>query len=299
MKIAWSKIYAHPLPQGHRFPMEKYDLLYEQLIYEGLISESQVIKPKPLENDVIALTHSIEYIHKLETGNLTRAEERKTGFPYSALLLQREKTIMNGTLLCSKYAKDNGAALNVAGGTHHAFKDRGEGFCLYNDQAIAASYLLDMNFAKKILIIDLDVHQGNGTASIFENDHRVFTFSMHGKSNYPIHKENSDLDIELKDGINDGEYLSILEPNLNKVFQITEPDFVFFQSGVDVLASDKLGKLGLTIQGCKERDRMVIETCFKKNLPLTVSMGGGYSPQIKDIIEAHSNTFRLVYEYYG
>ncbi len=299
MRVAWSCLYAHPLPQGHRFPMEKYNLLYEQLIYEGVIDETSVIRPNLLSNDIIGLVHDALYIEKLERGNLSRIEERKTGFPFSPLLLEREKTIMDGTLQCAIDAKNNGAALNIAGGTHHAFRDRGEGFCLYNDIAIAAGYLLEENLSKKILIIDLDVHQGNGTASIFENDDRVFTFSMHGKSNYPIHKEKSDLDVELNDNIEDNEYLSILENHLKLAFELSEPDFIFYQSGVDVLASDKLGKLGLSINGCKERDRMVIETCYQKNLPLTVSMGGGYSPQIRDIIEAHANTYRLVSQIYG
>ncbi len=299
MRVAWSCLYAHPLPQGHRFPMEKYNLLYEQLIYEGVIDETSVIRPNLLSNDIIGLVHDALYIEKLERGNLSRVEERKTGFPFSPLLLEREKTIMDGTLQCAIDARNNGAALNIAGGTHHAFRDRGEGFCLYNDIAIAAGYLLEENLSKKILIIDLDVHQGNGTASIFENNDRVFTFSMHGKSNYPIHKEKSDLDVELNDNIEDNEYLSILENHLKLAFELSEPDFIFYQSGVDVLASDKLGKLGLSINGCKERDRMVIETCYQKNLPLTVSMGGGYSPQIRDIIEAHANTYRLVSQIYG
>ncbi len=299
MRVAWSCLYAHPLPQGHRFPMEKYNLLYEQLIYEGVIDETSVICPNLLSNDIIGLVHDALYIEKLERGNLSRIEERKTGFPFSPLLLEREKTIMDGTLQCAIDARNNGAALNIAGGTHHAFRDRGEGFCLYNDIAIAAGYLLEENLSKKILIIDLDVHQGNGTASIFENNDRVFTFSMHGKSNYPIHKEKSDLDVELNDNIEDNEYLSILENHLKLAFELSEPDFIFYQSGVDVLASDKLGKLGLSINGCKERDRMVIETCYQKNLPLTVSMGGGYSPQIRDIIEAHANTYRLVSQIYG
>jgi len=186
--------------------------------------------------------------------------------------------------------------MNIAGGTHHAFSDRGEGFCMLNDQAIGAKYLQQKGLAKKILIVDLDVHQGNGTAEIFEDDESVFTFSMHGKANYPFHKETSDLDIPLENGTTDQEYLAILKDTLPKLITTEKPDFIFYQSGVDILESDKLGKLSLTIEGCKERDRFVLQTCFDNNIPVMCSMGGGYSKDIKIIIEAHANTFRLAQE---
>jgi acetoin utilization deacetylase AcuC-like enzyme len=182
--------------------------------------------------------------------------------------------------------------MNIAGGTHHAFTSRGEGFCLLNDQAIAAKWLLNKGIVQKILIIDLDVHQGNGTASIFSNNSHVFTFSMHGKNNYPLKKELSDLDVELNDGISDNEYLFLLEKSLDNVCDGFKPDFVFYQSGVDVIETDKLGRLGLTLNGCRKRDRMVFETVRQLDVPVVCSMGGGYSPQIKHIVEAHANTFR-------
>jgi len=187
----------------------------------------------------------------------------------------------------------------VAGGTHHAFADRGEGFCCFNDQAVAANYLLDKGLARKILIVDLDVHQGNGTASIFRDEPRVFTFSMHGERNYPLRKEQSDLDIGLPDGMEDEAYLNILKENLPRIADEFQPDFVFYQSGVDVLASDKLGRLHLTRQGCRERDWFVLSFCKRNRIPVAVSMGGGYSPRIADIVEAHANTFRVAQELFG
>ena len=188
--------------------------------------------------------------------------------------------------------------MNIAGGTHHAFYDRGEAFCMLNDQAIAANYILDNGLGKKILIIDLDVHQGNGTASIFKNNNSVFTLSFHGKNNYPFRKEKSDLDIELDDNTDDEIYLNLLKETIPEILDKTEPDFIFYLSGVDVLKNDKLGRLSMSIEGCKERDKYIIETCYNNSIPIQISMGGGYSSILKDIIEAHSNTFRLAQEIY-
>lgn len=298
LKIAWTEIYAHPLPKNHRFPMEKYNLLPEQLLYEGTVSHENFFAPAALPEGLVLRTHDANYWKKLKSLSLDRKEERKTGFPLSQQLVEREVTIMNGTLMAAKYALEFGIAMNIAGGTHHAFTDRGEGFCLLNDIAIAANYLLDEGLAKKVLVVDLDVHQGNGTAQIFEQEPRVFTFSMHGASNYPMHKEKSDLDIGLPDGIEDDAYLKILRENLPRLMDEVAPDFVFFQSGVDVLATDKLGRLGMTIAGCKERDRTVLQTCFNNNIPVVASMGGGYSQKIAHIVEAHANTYRLAQEIY-
>lgn len=298
LKIAWTEIYAHPLPKNHRFPMEKYNLLPEQLLYEGTVSHENFFAPAALPEGLVLRTHDANYWKKLKSLSLDRKEERKTGFPLSQQLVAREVTIMNGTLMAAKYALEFGIAMNIAGGTHHAFTDRGEGFCLLNDIAIAANYLLDEGLAKKVLVVDLDVHQGNGTAQIFEQEPRVFTFSMHGASNYPMHKEKSDLDIGLPDGIEDDAYLKILRENLPRLMDEVAPDFVFFQSGVDVLATDKLGRLGMTIAGCKERDRTVLQTCFNNNIPVVASMGGGYSQKIAHIVEAHANTYRLAQEIY-
>jgi len=298
LKIAWSEIYAHPLPDGHRFPMEKYNLLPEQLRFEGTVSDENFFKPVPLSDELILLTHDADYLCNLQEQKLSYKEIRAMGFPLSKALVQREITIMHGTLEAARFAKQFGIAMNIAGGTHHAFRKRGEGFCLLNDLAIAANVLIKEQLAKQILIIDLDVHQGNGTASIFENTASVFTFSMHGANNYPLHKEHSDLDIPLPDGIEDKAYLQILDENLKTIFYNFQPDFIFYQSGVDVLKSDKLGKLGLSISGCKQRDRMVLALAKNNQIPIVAAMGGGYSERIADIVEAHANTFRLAQALY-
>ncbi|MFD2513068.1 histone deacetylase [Pontibacter locisalis] len=293
LKIAWSEIFAHSLPEGHRFPMAKYDLLPEQLLYEGTITDSNLFAPEPLQEKYILDTHDAGYWQRLNSLQLSKSEIRKTGFPLSRQLINREVVIMNGTLQAAVFALEFGVGMNIAGGTHHAFTDRGEGFCLLNDIAIAANYLLNHKGIRKVLVVDLDVHQGNGTAQIFKDESRVFTFSMHGGHNYPFHKEQSDLDIPLEEGTDDKTYLKLLNNTLPRLLEQEQPEFVFFQSGVDVLATDKLGRLGMTIEGCKERDRTVLELCHKNKLPVAVSMGGGYSKQIAHIVEAHANTFRL------
>ena len=204
--------------------------------------------------------------------------------------------IADGTIKASEYALQNGIAMNISGGTHHAYTNRGEAFCLLNDQAIGARYLQHHSKISKVLIVDLDVHQGNGTAEIFQKDNSVFTFSMHGKSNYPFKKEQSDLDIALDNDTDDETYLNILKRTLPRLIDEQEPDFIYYLCGVDVVASDKLGKLGMTLEGCKERDRFVLQTCKDQQIPVMCSMGGGYSPDIKVIVDAHANTFRLAQE---
>ena len=293
LKIAFAPIYRHVVPEGHRFPMAKYELLPEQLIYEGTVSEDSFFEPQPAPENTILETHDSTYWKRLSNLELSRSEQRKTGFEHNEQLILRERVINQGTIDCAEYALQYGIAMNIAGGTHHAFTDRGEGFCLLNDIAMAAHYLLNHKNFSKILVVDLDVHQGNGTAQIFRNDPRVFTFSMHGAHNYPLQKEKSDLDIPLPDGTDDTFYLNLLNKHLPQIIDDFEPEFVFFQSGVDVLATDKLGKLGMTIAGCKERDRIVLTTCKQNNLPVVASMGGGYSERIANIVDAHANTYRL------
>jgi len=292
LKIAYSEIYKYRLPDGHRFPMEKYELLPEQLIYEGTVRESNFFTPDPLEEDEILLTHTQEYLEKLNRLELSRKEERNIGFPVRKDLVDRGKVIAKGTYDCALFAMNYGIAMNIAGGTHHAYAHKGEGFCVFNDMAIASKLLLKRKQLKKILFIDLDVHQGNGNAHIFKNDERVFTFSMHGANNYPLRKEVSDLDIGVPDKINDTAYLALLYKHIPRLIQEQEPDIVFYQAGVDILASDKLGRLSVSLDGCKERDRIVMTECKRNKIPLVVSMGGGYSHKISDIIEAHANTYR-------
>jgi acetoin utilization deacetylase AcuC-like enzyme len=296
LKIAFAPIYIHPLPPEHRFPMLKYELLPAQLLYEGTVNEDNFFTPSPASEEVILTTHESTYWEKLKNLTLSPSEVRKTGFPLSKTLVDREVTILQGSIQGSLFALQYGVAMNIAGGTHHAFTDRGEGFCLLNDIAVSANYLLHYQSIKKILVIDLDVHQGNGTAQIFKGDERVFTFSMHGENNYPMQKEQSDLDIGLPNGTEDEAYLSLLKNTLPRLIDEVQPEFVFFQSGVDILATDKLGKLKVSREGCRERDRFVLETCKNNQIPVAVSMGGGYSEKISDIVEAHANTFRLAQE---
>jgi acetoin utilization deacetylase AcuC-like enzyme len=278
--------------------MEKYTLLPEQLIYEGTVTEANFFIPPSFPESVITAVHTHAYWEKLQTLNLNKQEIRKTGFPLSQQLIEREVIIMNGSIQGALYAIEYGVSMNIAGGTHHAFTDRGEGFCLLNDIAVASVYLLDNQLAKQILVVDLDVHQGNGTAQIFQHDPRVFTFSMHGESNYPMQKERSDLDIGLPDRITDKPYLEILYNTLPELIDRVKPDHIFYQCGVDILETDKLGRLGVTKEGCKERDRFVLQTAKDNKIPITCSMGGGYSPDIKVIIEAHANTYRLAQSIY-
>lgn len=298
LHIAYDPIYAHPLPEGHRFPMLKYELIPGQLIHEGTITEANLFAPLPCEEAIVLATHTKEYVDKLIHQTLSEREQRVIGFPQSALLTQREFIITQGTIDCCHAALANGIALNVAGGTHHAFADHGEGFCMINDMAVAANHLLNTQAVKQIAIIDLDVHQGNGTAKIFENQPRVFTCSMHGQHNYPFRKEQSDLDVGLEDGLGDEAYLALVEETVSFVLETVKPDFVFYLAGVDILSTDKFGKLQVSLAGCKQRDFYVLSRLHALSIPCVVALGGGYSPDVKIIVEAHCNTFRLAKEMY-
>ena len=297
--IAFHPIYKHPLPAGHRFPMLKYELLPQQLLHEGTAEKSDFFEPEIVDLHYVLAVHDKDYVDDLLNLTLNPKLARKIGFPLSAALIERELRIANGTILGCEKAFHTGVSFNIAGGTHHAFSNRGEAFCMLNDQAIGAQYLLDKKLASKILIVDLDVHQGNGTAEIFSNNKQVFTFSMHGKNNYPFKKELSDLDIALEDATSDDVYLSILKETLPQLIENQKPDFIFYLAGADILATDKLGKLSCTIGGCKKRDEIVLSLCKKFEIPVQVSMGGGYSPEIKTIIEAHANTYRMARDIYG
>ncbi|MEL6673979.1 MAG: histone deacetylase [Bacteroidota bacterium] len=291
--ISWSPLYCHPLPEGHRFPMEKYELIPEQLLYEGTIQSENLYDPGKIDEPTILLTHEAAYWEKLKHQHLSKKEIRKVGFPLSPLLVERAISIPKGTIQNSMFAMEYGVAINGAGGTHHAFTNRGEGFCLLNDIAIAANWLLAEGLVQRVLVVDLDVHQGNGTAQIFQDDPRVFTFSMHCQANYPLQKETSDLDIGLPVGAGDEYYLNQLRHHLPPLLDQVEPDFIFYLSGVDILHTDKLGRLGCSLQGCHERDSFVLSLCHRHQIPVVISLGGGYSPQIKDIVEAHCQTFRI------
>jgi len=299
LKIAYHPLYAHPLPEGHRFPMAKYELIPQQLLYEGTIAAENLFTPALLTEETILLAHSKDYWERMRDLQLTDREMRAIGFPLSQQLVERERIICNGTIDCTLYARRYGVALNIAGGTHHAFSNKGEGFCLLNDFAIAARYLLQQGLSERILIVDLDVHQGNGTASIFTSEDRVFTFSMHGRHNYPFRKETSDRDIALEDGTDGAAYMQLLQQHLPELLQWHQPDMVFYLSGVDVLYSDKFGKLRLSLEDCRQRDIFVFQSCRDAGLPVAVAMGGGYSTVLKHIIDAHCNTFREAKRVFG
>ena len=282
------------MPENHRFPMEKYELIPQQLLHEGLVEKDSFFSPNPVKDFWIEKAHDKEYISKLNRLSLSKSEIRKTGFPLSRELVSREYVITQGTLDCVDFAIKYGASANIAGGTHHAFRDRGEGFCLFNDVAIGSYYALEKYQMKSILILDLDVHQGNGTASILKDNDQVFTFSMHGEKNYPFHKETSNLDVPVKDGIKGEEYLKKLKENLDFLIDKLSPNLIFYISGVDILDTDKLGRLEVKREDCKKRDEMVFEFSKKCKAPIVTVMGGGYSEKIYDIVEAHCNTFKCM-----
>ncbi|MDR2273440.1 MAG: histone deacetylase [Sphingobacterium sp.] len=299
LKIAYRPEFIHPVKEGHRFPMLKYELIPLQLKHEGLVNERNFFEPELASFESCCLVHDPNYVKQLFDLTLDAKMVRRIGFPLSKSLVDRERYIVDGTVQAANYAMQYGVAFTVAGGTHHAGYDFGEGFCLMNDQATAAGYLLKHQLANRILIIDLDVHQGNGTAHIFEGHQQVFTFSMHAEKNYPFIKQRSHLDIGLAENITDMEYLKILEDNLQDLFQRIRPDFVFYQAGVDILATDKLGRLKLSPATCGRRDELVLGICMQQHVPVQISMGGGYSPLIKDIVNAHCQTFKIAIDLYN
>ena len=294
--IAFHPIYVHELPENHRFPMEKYDLLPRQLVHEGTINKNQFFAPGSIQNIHVEAVHCSDYLKRLRNLDISKKEQRTSGFIHNDILIKREWTIMEGTRKAAELAMDANICFNIAGGTHHAFFDRGEGFCLLNDQVIAADWLIKEKKVNKILILDLDVHQGNGTAALCSNRDNIFTFSMHGKNNYPLRKEASDIDIELEDATKDAKYLYQLKQGLEDIVKCFDPEFIFYQAGVDVLESDKLGRLGLSLDGCKERDATVFDFSKQLEVPIVTTMGGGYSKEINTIVEAHANTYRCGYD---
>jgi acetoin utilization deacetylase AcuC-like enzyme len=276
--------------------MIKYELLPEQLLYEGTVLQHQFFEPGLLSQEDALLTHTSNYWRKMNEVDFTAKEERQIGFPLNDTFVVRARHISQGTIEAAVYALREGIGFNAAGGTHHAYANHGEGYCCFNDQAVAANYLLKHGLAHRILFVDLDVHQGNGTAHIFQNRAEVFTFSMHGERNYPLRKEQSSLDIGLPDGITDEAYLSLLHAHLPRIFDAFQPDFVFYQAGVDILETDRLGRLKVSREGCRARDKCVLALCKQHKVPIEVSMGGGYSHRFVDLIEAHANTYRLAAE---
>lgn len=293
MNVAFHSSYVHPVPENHRFPMEKYDLIYRQLLYEGIVDIADFFEPNFIKHEDLIRVHDADYLEALFELKISQREQRVTGFIHNEALIERESRIMEGTRKCAELALTCKVAMNIAGGTHHAYSNRGEGFCLLNDQAIAAAWLIESTHINRVLIIDLDVHQGNGTAEICRNRDDIYTFSMHGASNYPLKKEQSNWDVALPDHISDAEYLYALENSLEQILQVFSPDFIFYQSGVDVLETDKLGRLGLSQTGVSLRDECIFKTIKSLGVPVVCTMGGGYSRSIKDIVDTHVKTFKM------
>ena len=297
MKAFYSDHFVLPLPEGHKFPMAKYSRLREKIIADGIVDPSDLIEAPAAEWSDLALVHTPGYIDAVRNGTVERETQRRIGFPWSPGMVERSRRSVGATVAAARTALDEGIAVNLAGGTHHSFADRGEGFCVFNDVAVATRVLQRDQHARRIAIIDLDVHQGNGTAAIFNGDDSVFSFSMHGEKNFPFKKEISDLDVALPDGTTDASYLDALERHLPAVLNRHEPDFVFYLAGADPYEGDRLGRLKLTIDGLKRRDEMVFAHCRLHRLPVAVSMSGGYAHDIDAIVAIHSNTVHAAAAY--
>ena len=297
MKIYYHDLFTFPLPDKHRFPIEKYKLLRERIVAEGLVMEEDLHIPAPATDEQLLLAHTQEYIDKVKRGDLTDQETRRIGFPWSEQLVERSRRSVGSTIEACRTALAEGMAVNLAGGTHHAGRDHGEGFCVFNDAAVASRVMQREGRVSQIAIIDTDVHQGNGTANILKDDPSIFTFSIHGEKNFPFRKETSDLDTPLPDGAGDEEFLLALEDALVKVFSSTTPDLIIYLAGADPFEGDRLGRLAISKAGLAQRDRMVLGECMSRGLPVAIVMGGGYAPKVEDIVDIHAQTIRIALEF--
>jgi len=293
VKAFYSDHFVLPLPEGHKFPMAKYSRLRERILAEGIVAPEDLHEAPLASLDDLRLVHDPGYVDAVANGTVLREIQRRIGFPWSPQMVERSRRSVGATIAAARAALDDGVAANLAGGTHHAFADRGEGFCVFNDVAVGARVLQRDEHANRVVIVDLDVHQGNGTAAIFSGDPSVFTFSMHGDKNFPFKKEVSDLDVPLADGTGDDEYLSLLRTHLPDVLNRHQPDFVFYLAGADPFEGDRLGRLKLTIDGLRRRDEIVIEACTTARLPMAISMSGGYADDVEAIVTIHANTIRV------
>lgn len=297
---AWSSArFTVDLPAGHRFPIEKYQAIRESVIQRGILPADLVLEPDRSDRWALALVHTPDYIDQIYEGRLSPAEERRLGFPWSEQLRERSLRTVQATLEAARDALDRGAGITLAGGTHHAFPDHGEGFCVFNDVAVATRVLQREGRIARALVVDLDVHQGNGTARIFEDDTDVFTFSMHGRKNYPFHKERSTLDVEVEDGCDDAVYLALLSRHLPQVLETSRPDLVFYLAGSDPYREDRFGRLGLSKTGLAGRDALVTQACRSRKLPLVLTMAGGYARSVEEIASIHSESVSIVVQAYG
>lgn len=292
MRVCFADGYFAQLPAGHRFPMGKFPALHQILLNEGLVHPSDVVAPDEAEWQDLQLIHTPDYLTKLKEGTLDRASERRMGLPWSEALVRRSRLATSGTIAAARMALEDGAAANLAGGMHHGYPGYGEGFCVLNDVAVAVSRLLADGAVNKVLLIDLDVHQGNANAAIFAADPAVYTFSMHGERNFPFHKEQSDLDVPLPDGVGDQAYAACLEQHLDDVYEASSPDLVIYLAGVDVAAGDRFGRLTMTREGVATRDSMVLESAKARSIPICLVLAGGYATTPEETADLHAVVHR-------
>ena len=292
MHVYYCDHFVLPLPEGHRFPMAKYSRLRERLVADAIVDPADVYEAPAAAWDDLALVHTADYLRHIACGTLPLQDQRRIGFPWSPQMVERARRSVGATMQASRAALQWGIAANLAGGTHHAFHDRGEGFCVFNDVAVAVRALFRDLAVSRVAVIDCDVHQGNGTAAIFSAEPAVFTFSMHGAHNFPFRKESSDLDVTFEDGAGDADYLPELERHLPRVLDARRPDLVFYLAGADPYEHDRLGRLRLTIDGLRSRDRLVFDACRTRTIPVVVAMAGGYADDVEAIVTIHANTIR-------
>jgi acetoin utilization deacetylase AcuC-like enzyme len=292
MKVFYSDHFVLPLPEGHRFPMVKYSMLRERVAQDGICGPGELLTPRAVTDEEILRAHAPDYLKRVASGKLTDKEVRRIGFPWSEKMVERSRRASGGTLGACLAALDEGFAANLAGGTHHAFSDRGEGYCVFNDSAIAARAVQAAGLVERVVVIDTDVHQGNGTAAILHTDPTVYTFSVHGAKNFPFHKEVSDLDAPLPDGAGDTEFLATLESGLEAALDAADADLAIYLAGADPFEGDRLGRLAVTKAGLAERDRIVLETCRERGIPVAVTMAGGYAYEVEDTVDIHFRSIR-------
>jgi acetoin utilization deacetylase AcuC-like enzyme len=292
MRIFYTDQFVLPLPEGHRFPMRKYALLRQRVAESGIVAPDQMIIPHAASNAELLRAHTADYVWRCQAGALTPQEIRRIGFPWSPQMVERSRRSSGATIEACRAALEDGVSANLAGGTHHAYADHGEGYCVFNDSAVAARAMQAERRAERVVIIDCDVHQGNGSAAILAGDDTIFTFSIHGAKNFPFHKEQSDLDIALDDSTGDAEYLAALDHGLCQAIELSRADLAIYLAGADPFADDKLGRLALSKQGLAARDRMVFEYCRQAGLPIAITMAGGYAREIEDTVDIHFQTLR-------
>ncbi len=292
VKVFYSDHFVLPLPEGHRFPMAKYSMLRERVAADDICGPGELRTPRAVTDEEILRAHTPGYLERVVSGALTDKEIRRIGFPWSKRMVERSRRASGGTLGACLAALEEGLAANLAGGTHHAFSDRGEGYCVFNDSAIAARAVQAAGLAARVVVIDTDVHQGNGTAEILRGDATVFTFSIHGAKNFPFHKEESDLDAPLPDGADDSEFLNTLEKGLDAALEAANADLAIYLAGADPFEGDRLGRLSITKVGLAERDRLVLEACRDSGIPVAVTMAGGYARNVEDTVDVHFQSIK-------